>query len=188
MIILVHPLAFTCRLCWSPLYTWLSQCTAAAASLLPLPPVHCRLRRRAGPCKSPATVSGARRWWAGPPPPAQSGSLTPTPAPRAEDTPAGVQLRGDCSGEKRKGEAEKAQAAFRVHLQSHPMIPQFRHHSGFREPGSTIFFTCYCNYRLQPPLPSQFCHCITAHWVSVKTKLPIGRGLNKRIMVWQGRI
>lgn len=108
VITFVCPSALFCRLCWSPLYTWLSRCTAAAASLLPLPPVHYQLRQRAGACRSPATMSGARKWWAGPPPKAQGESLTPAPAPRAEEAPAGVQPRGDCSGEKRQGEGKKS--------------------------------------------------------------------------------
>lgn len=49
---------------------------------------------------------------------------------------------GDRGEEKRQGEAKKKKArpAFCVHLQSHPMTLQFRHHSGFKEPGSTILY------------------------------------------------
>lgn len=37
-------------------------------------------------------------------------------------------------------EARKARPAFCVHLQSHPKTLQFMHHSGFKEPGSTVLY------------------------------------------------
>lgn len=90
------------RWCWSPPYTWLSQSTAAAASSPPLPLVRFQSRQQAGGCRSPVTASGARRWWAVLPPTAQVDSA---PAPKAEDSPAGVQVRSDRSGERRQREA-----------------------------------------------------------------------------------
>lgn len=40
-------------------------------------------------------------------------------------------------GKRGKERQRKARPAFCVHLRSHPMTFRFRHHSGFREPGST---------------------------------------------------
>lgn len=129
----------SCRWCWSHLCTWPSQCTAAAASWLPSPPARCRLRRQAGDCRSRATVSGGRRWWAGPPPKARGESLAPAPGPRAEGTTAGVRLRGDRSEEEKKRQGEE-RSQLSESISGHPnMILQFRHHSGFRKPGSTTF-------------------------------------------------
>lgn len=77
-----NPLNLTCRWCWSPLCTWRSLCTAAAASLPPSPPALCPSRPRGGVCRSPAIASGDRRWSAT----VQEGSLAPAqaPDPRAE--------------------------------------------------------------------------------------------------------
>lgn len=101
------PWASSCRWCWSPLCTWLCQCTAAVASSRPSPPARCQLRRQAAACRSPATVSGDRRWWVGPLPTALEESLTPAPAPRAEDASAAVQLRGDHSEEEKQREGRQ---------------------------------------------------------------------------------
>ena len=165
-------LSSSCRWCWSPLCIWLSPCTAAAAWSLPSPPVRCRLRRQAAACRSPPTGSGARRWWAGPPPPptTQRETQTQTPAPRAEDVPAGAVTKW-CP--QRREEARGGEEA-------EPALTLWPY-----EPGSTIFFTCHCTYSLQPPLLSQSHHCMTAHRVTGKTKWPDLKCINKWWRQWE---
>lgn len=121
-----------CRLCWSPRCTWLSLCTAAAASLLPSPPALCPSRLRAEVCKSPAIGSGDRRWSAT----VQEGSLTPALAPRARtNTLAHMQPKREKARQEETGRVKKAKADF----WSSSVFLLFRHHSGRREPGGTVF-------------------------------------------------
>lgn len=185
MIIFINSSAFSCRLCWSPLYTWLSQCTAAAAYSLLLPPVHCPLRRQAGLCRSLATMSGVRRWWAGPPPPAQGGSLTPALVPKADDTLAGVQLRGD---RKRGKERQKKLEQLSVSTSSPILWPLSFGTTVTSESQAAQYFL---HVTVIIVFNHYWCHnfaTVTARWVSGKTKLPTGGRLNKQMMVWQGRI
>lgn len=111
----VYLLALSQRWCWNRLCTWLCPCTAAAASSPPSPPAHCPLRRQAGPCRSPASTSGDRKWWAAPRPGVQRGSLIPPRAHRAD-----LSLNLNDGWPQGRKNARTARLASCAHLQSYP--------------------------------------------------------------------
>lgn len=99
-------------------------------------------------------MSGARRWWAEPPVTALGESLSPAPAPRVEDTLAGLQPREVTTVRKRRKKLDQLSVSI-----SSPILRLFSLGTTVAsESQAAQYHILLLLYSIQPPLLSQFCH------------------------------